>query len=470
MDQYLALIPEFIVLTAAIAALFATLFGGDRAAAILGAFASLGAAAVVWVVPAPGAILGGMLELGPETPGLMLRSMLPALTAIFLAWVVARGWAGIRAREGVSLALFVTLGSMLLVSTRDIVVLYISLELSAMATYVLVGYLTTDRRSLEGALKYFLMSVLTSMFFAYGLSFVYGMNGTTAYQPLRVAGPEWLGTVVAVFVLFGMLAKIAAVPFHYWSPDATAGAPSTSAAFISSVAKVAPMWALVRFLAEVFPDVAGLDAALLISAVLSIALGTFAALPQTDVRRLVAYSGIANIGYALLAVSAGTAEGYAGAIFYVFAYALASLGLMLVVAQEGATLTDVAGLVKRRPYAAWAAVVFLFSIIGFPPFIGFYGKLAAFSAALNAGHVWAVVWAVLFSVIAGGYAFKVIRAMFTPGESAPEMVERSSLEESSAYRQYPVLAGAVILLLAALVLGLGLATEPVVALFEATLL
>lgn len=470
MDQYLALIPEFIVLSAAIAALFATLFGGDRAAAILGAFAAALAAAVVWTIPEPVNAFSGMLDLRQGSAALVLRSAIPALTAVFLVWIAARGWAGVRAREGVSLVLFATLGSMLLVSANDLVSLFIALELSAMSTYVLVGYSKEDRRSLEGALKYFLMSVLTSLVMAYGLSFVYGVSGTTLFQPLPAQEPAWLGTVIGVLVLVGLLAKIAAVPFHYWSPDATAGAPTTSAAFVSSIAKIAPMWALVRVLAEILGEAPGIDAALLAAAVASIVLGTLAALPQDDARRLVAYSGIANIGYALLAVSAGTPQGYASAVFYIFAYALASLGLLLVVAQEGATLQDVAGLVKRRPYAAWTAVAFLFSIIGFPPFIGFYGKLAAFSAALHAGHAWAVVVAVIFSVIAGGYAFKMIRAMFTPGESAPEMVERPSLEESSAYRQYPVLAASVILVIAALTLGLGLVTEPVVALFEATLL
>jgi NADH-quinone oxidoreductase subunit N len=143
------------------------------------------------------------------------------------------------------------------------------------------------------------------------------------------------------------------------------------------------------------------------------------------------------------------------------AYALGALGLLLVVAQEGATLQDVAGLVKRRPYAAWTSVIFLFSIIGFPPFVGFYGKLAVFSAAYNAGHVWAVVAAILMSVVAGGYAFNVIRAMFTPGEGAPAEVEWHPLESRTEYPQAPAVAATTILVLGALTLGLGLWVEPV---------
>ncbi len=470
MEQYLALIPEFLICIAALLALFATLLGSDRAASVIGALFSFAAAVVVWMVPTPADAFFGLLDFTLGSAALILRSVIPALTGLFCCWTIARGWAGVRAREGVALALFSTLGSMLLVSANDLITLFISLELATMPVYVLIGYLHEDRRSLEGALKYFLLSVVTSMIMAYGFSFVYGINGTTLFQPLAVQGSSWTATLVGVLVLMGFLGKLGAVPFHYWVPDATAGAPTASAAFVSSIAKIAPMWALVRILAEIFPDVPGLHFAIMVAAVVSIALGTFVALPQSDLRRLLAYSGIANVGYALFAVGAGTAAGYASALFYMFAYAIGALGLFLVVAQEGATLQDVAGLIKRRAYAAWAAVGFIFSIIGFPPFAGFYGKLGALSAALHAGYTWAVVIAVLFSVVAGGYGFRIIRAMFTPGENAPEMVDRPSLEESTEYRQFPALAAAVILVTVALVLAAGLASEPILQLFEAALL
>jgi NADH-quinone oxidoreductase subunit N len=313
------------------------------------------------------------------------------------------------------------------------------------------------------------MSVLTSLVMAYGLSFVYGLNGTTAYQPLNVEGSAWAGVAVSVLVVTGFLAKMTAAPFHFWAPDASEGAPSVSVAFVGAVAKVAPLYAMVRVLSEVLPVSDGLSNVILISAVVSIPLGILAALPQNDVRRLVAYSGIANAGYMMLGISAATSAGYASAVFLVFVYALCAMGLMLVVAQEGSTLQDLAGLVKRRPVAAWSAVSLLFSIIGFPPMVGFYGKIGVLSAAYTAGYFLPTLLAVLMSVVAGGYAFGVIRAMFTPGEGAPLEVERPSLDEMTAYPQWPVAAGGVIVTLAFLSLALGIVAEPLINLLQASL-
>ena len=157
-------------------------------------------------------------------------------------------------------------------------------------------------------------------------------------------------------------------------------------------------------------------------------------------------------------------------IFFIVVYALGVLGLLLVFAQEGPELQDVAGLVKRRTYAAWCTVAFLFSLIGFPPMVGFFGKLAVFSAAYHAGHMLAIVVAILMSVVSAGWAFNIIRAMFTPGEGAPAVVERPSLEASSAYRQIPVLAASVIFVLMLLVLGLGVVAQPLVHLLSVGLL
>ncbi len=469
MQPYLVLVPEILVLVAALAALFADLLGGDRVAAILGALATAAAAVAVWLVPVPESLFGSMLTFSGGTTGLMLRSGIAVLTSLFLVWVAARGWAGVRAREAVALTLFSTLGSLLLVSANDLVAMFLCLELSTMPAYVLMGYSAEDRKSLEGALKYFLMSVLTSLVMAYGLSYVYGMNQGTGYSQLQVAGPAWLGVVVSVLVLTGFLAKLTGAPFHFWSPDAYEGAPSASVAFVAAVSKIAPMYAMVRLMAEVLPASPALSRILLISAVISIPLGIFAALVQTDLRRMVAYSGISMVGYALLGASAATPSGYAAAVFLIVVYAISVLGLMLVVAQEGGTFADVAGLVKRRPVEAWATVVYLFSIIGFPPMVGFYGKLGVLSAAYRAGYFIPVVIGVLMSVVAGGYAFAVIRAMFTPGEGAPVETGDPMLEQTTDYPQSPRAAAAVIVTLAALTVGLGLVADPLLNLLQTSL-
>ena len=469
MQQYAVLIPELIVLVAALVALFADLLGGDRVAAMVGAAAAAMAAVVVWLVPVPEALFGSMLTFTHGTTTLMLRSGIAGLTSLFLLWVAARGWAGVRAREAVALTLFSTVGSMLLISASDLVTLFLCLELATMPAYVLMGYSAEDKRSLEGALKYFLMSVLTSLVMAYGLSFVFGMNQHTSYSPLQVAGPAWLGVAVSVLVLVGFLSKMTAAPFHYWVPDANEGAPSASVAFVAAISKIAPVYAMVRLLAEVLPTSDGLSRVVMICAVVSIPLGIFAALVQTDVRRMVAYSGISMAGYMMLGVAAATPAGYASAVFLVAVYAVSVLGLMLVVAQEGGTFADIAGLVKRRPVAAWSAVVYLFSIIGFPPMVGFYGKLGVLSAAYRAGYFIPVLIAVLMSVVAGGYAFAVIRAMFTPGEGAPEETGIPAPVDATEYPQAPALAGTVIVVLAGLSLGLGLIAEPLISLLQASL-
>jgi NADH-quinone oxidoreductase subunit N len=461
MQPYLALSPEALLAVAAVVVLFAEFFGGDRAAAVVGTVAAALAAALVWAFPAPVTMLGGMLHFGSGIAAATMRSSIAALLALFLLWVVARGWAGFNAREGVSLALFSTVGGMLLVSANDLVMLFVALELSTLPAYVLIGYAREDRRGLEGALKYFLLSMLTSLLMAYGLSFVFGLNGTTIYQALP-ASAGGLGLIAGLLVAAGFLAKTTAMPFQFWSPDAYAGSSLTSVAFVSAIAKMGPVWAFARFFMVVLPGAKELLFVLLISSVASMILGNIVAIIQSDTRRIIAYSGIGNIGYMLLGISAGSTEGYGAAIFFVVVYAVCVVGQMLVFAQEGPMLADLAGLVHRRPYAAWASVGFLFSLIGFPPMVGFFGKLAVFSAAYRAGNAWAVVVAILVSVISAGYAFNILRAMFTPGEGAPEDVERPMLEEITTYRQFPVLAASVILVLTFLVIGLGIVAQPLV--------
>jgi NADH-quinone oxidoreductase subunit N len=469
MQQYLALSPEALLAVAALVVLFAELYGGDRMAAVVGSVAAAVATALIWIFPAPPEMLGGMLDFGTGAATATVRSSITGLTALLLIWVVARGWGGEKAREGVSLVLFATVGGMLLVSASDLVMLFMAIELATLPSYVLIGYARNDRLGLEGALKYFLFSMLTSLILAYGPSFVFGLSGTTAYTPLPASAGA-LGLFSGLLIAAGFLAKVTAVPFHFWSPDAYEGSSPTSVAYVSAIAKIGPMWAFARFFGEVMPGVEGLLFAVLIASVASMLVGNFVALVQSDTRRLVAYSGIANVGYMLLGIASGSSAGMASAVFYVVVYAVGVLGLMLVIAQEGPGMADIAGLVRRRPYAAWSSVGFLFSIIGFPPLVGFFGKFAVFSAAYNAGYLWAVVVGILTSVVAAGYAFNILRAMFTPGESAPEEIIRPSMEESSAYRQHPVLAASIILALALTVVGLGLIADPLVRMLDVGLL
>jgi NADH-quinone oxidoreductase subunit N len=321
---------------------------------------------------------------------------------------------------------------MLLVAANDLVTLYMALELSTMPAYVLVGFSRRDARGLEGALKYFLLSLLTSLVMAYGLSLLFGFSGTTAYEGLTLAGTGNLGAFIAVFVVVGFLAKLSAAPFHYWTPDAYEGATPHAVAFVSTVPKVAGLVAMVRLVSVIAPDVPGVSAALWIAAAASMVLGNLGAFPQTDIRRLMAYSGIAHTGYLFMGLAAGTEIGASAAVVYAVAYAVPSLGAMLVFAEHGTSIEELSGLASRRPWAAWTVVAFFLSLVGIPPMVGFFGKLWLFGAALDAGLVGLVVLAVLVSVASLGYYFRVVRVMFLEEESGEARVPRASYVAATA--------------------------------------
>ncbi len=414
MGSLALILPEAVVLLAAVVALF--LGGpedrGSRAAAWLGAGAcTLAAFAAWWVGTGRVRPFGTMLTV--DTVAQFSRIATLLLAAVFLVWLAGKGMgAAGRVREASALALLSVLGCMLLSSATDYVVMFLALETATMPAYVLAGFDKGDERGLEGAMKYFLLSMVTSLVLLYGVSLVIGLTGSTA---ISVDGMGLQGAIPALagaFVLAGLLAKVSAAPFHYWTPDAYAGAPVASVAFISAVPKVAGVVAVVR-VAEVFAvPVPGLAAALGALAVLSMLLGNLAAYPQRDLRRLMAYSGVAHAGYLLIGVATGTVAGGRAAVVYALMYAVPSMGVMFVAADAGTRLEDVAGLARRRPALAWAAVVFLVSLVGVPPLAGFFGKLYLFGAALDEGLTYLVVAGVVTSALSAGYYFRVVKAAF----------------------------------------------------------
>jgi NADH-quinone oxidoreductase subunit N len=264
---------------------------------------------------------------------------------------------------------------------------------------------------LEGALKYFLLSMVATALFLYGLSFVIGMSGSTSIAAARLQ-PGLVGAVAAAFIAAGLLAKLSAAPFQWWAPDAYAGAPAASVAFVSAVPKVAGLVAFARVVLVIAPQTPALPLLLAGAAALSMLLGNLAAYPQTDVRRLMAYSGIAHAGYLLVGLSAGGQAGARAALFYAIAYAVPSMGVMLVAAGVGNTLGEFRGLASRRPWLAWATVLMLVSLVGIPPLAGFTGKLFLFTAAMGAGLVPLPAFAVLMSAVSAGFYFRIVRAMF----------------------------------------------------------
>lgn len=475
MTGYLQLLPEALVLLAALAALFADrLPGRDRTAAYAAAGCAGAAAVLVAWGGAPGgaggALFGGMLV--ADGPARLVRTAVPALAGLWALWLAGREvGGGERSREAISLALFSAAGGMLLAMSRDLITLYMALELSTMPAYVMVGYRRDDIRGLEGALKYFLMSMLTSLVMMYGLSFVYGISGTTMIADISLDGAGSLGLVAALLTLTGLFAKLSAAPFHFWAPDAYAGASPASVAFVSTVPKIAGAIVTVRLVAALAPGVPQLAGVLAAVAVASMLLGNLAALTQTDMRRLIAYSGVAHSGYLLMGVSAaalaagGSASvgsaavlgslGAAAAVFYAVAYSVPSLAVMLPVAEEGdGSLDSLAGLATRRPAVAWAMVVWLVSLIGIPPLAGFFGKLTLFSAAIQTDLTWLAVIAVATSVLSAAYYFRIIHAMFLAErpEAAPES---GSVAAGAPSRSAASSAAIAIAVVATFALGIG---------------
>jgi len=434
MPGYWQLLPEVLVLAGAIVALFGELVPGkDRGAVLVGSALSAVAALLAAFGGLADPLFGGMLV--ADGPARFIRVGVAGLTAVWLLWLSGRGVTGERSREAAALAMFSASGGMLLAMSADLITLYMALELSTMPAYVLMGYRRGDIRGLEGALKYFLLSLTTSLIMLYGLSFVYGISGETLFSRIDLSGAGTIALVAAVLTLVGLFAKMSAAPFHYWTPDAYEGAPASSVAFVSAVPKVAGTAAMVRLVQVLDTGTPYLPLVLGVVAAVSMVLGNLAALTQQDVRRLMAYSGVAHSGYLLMGLAAGAylgdlgrpGFGFGAAVLYAVAYAVPSMAVMLVAAEEGTQVTSLARLASRRAPAAWALVVWLLSLIGIPPLAGFFGKLYLFGSALDAGQVWLVVIAVLMSVVSAGYYFRLIREAFLGTcDTQPATLSRST--------------------------------------------
>lgn len=449
-------IPEFLLLAGAFVALFAEkIFARSGAGALSAAvFALAAAAAAVVIGVRPPAFAGGQLVL--DHVAVTVRVAIGVLSAVYLLWLAARGTGSERSREAAALVLLSGVGGMLMCAASDLMVLFISIELATMPAYILMGYRRDDARALEGSLKYFLLSMTTSLVMLYGFSFVFGIAGSTSF-PVIAGAPSagLLGSFAAVFVFVGLFAKMSAAPFHFWAPDAYAGAPAASVAFVSTVPKLAGTVVMVRLAAILMPGVPALPAIFVVASVASMLLGNLAAFPQSDIRRLMAYSGVAHTGYTLLALTAGTPAGYAAAVFYTLAYAVPSMAVMLIAAEEGTALDDFSGLATRRPAVAWVSVVFLLSLVGVPPMVGMFGKLMIFTAALEAGQMALVVIAVLMSVVSAGYYFRILRAAFFTEGVCESHVSPSKI------------AASAVGLLAVATLALGVFAGPLLALLGA---
>jgi NADH-quinone oxidoreductase subunit N len=327
--------------------------------------------------------------------------------------------------EYYSLILFSTLGMMIMASAGDLIALYLGLELMALSTYVLAGFLRQDAKSNEAALKYFLLGAFSSAFLLYGISIVYGLTGTTDLRAIAAFISEkglagnfsLLLSVIFLIVAFGF--KIAAAPFHMWAPDVYEGAPTSITAFMSVGPKAAGFAVLGRVFMIAFISVKVDWAAILIPvSILTMAVGNIVALSQTNIKRMLAYSSIAHAGYALLGIIAANNEGLAAMMTYLMIYAFMNVGAFAVIIMlrsegfKGESIYDYEGLSKTHPLAALLMLIFMFSLTGIPPTAGFIGKLYLFMSAVNAGYTWLVVVAVIFSAISAYFYLRIVMYMY----------------------------------------------------------
>ena len=330
-----------------------------------------------------------------------------------------------RKGEYYGLMAFACVGMMILASATDLIVLYLGLELMALSIYCLVGLMKKEKRASEAAIKYLLLGAFASCLYLFGLSYVYGISGTTdmiaiskamASQKLFTNPAFMLG---AGLIIISFAFKVAAAPFHMWTPDAYEGAMTPVTAFMSIGPKAAGFAALGRVIMQTF-SVAHQDVVwpILIMAFLTMAIGNITALCQKSVKRMLAYSSIAHAGYALLGFLPGTASGISATMNYLFIYLFMNMGAFAIVillqkrGVAGELLEDYRGLAKNHPLPAALMLAFMFALTGIPPTAGFIGKFNLFMAVLNAGYTWIVIFAVLFSAISAYFYLRVITYMY----------------------------------------------------------
>jgi NADH-quinone oxidoreductase subunit N len=319
------------------------------------------------------------------------------------------------------LVLLSTLGMMILISAGDLIMLYLGLELMSLALYVVAASNRDDAKSTEAGLKYFVLGALSSGMLLYGASLIYGFTGTVSFAGIAVAAKTGsIGIVFGiVFLLAGLCFKVSAVPFHMWTPDVYEGAPTPVTAFFASAPKVAAMAVFTRVALTAFPGIVSQWQQIVVFvSIASMALGSFAAIGQKNIKRLMAYSSIGHMGFALVGLAAGTAEGAQGVLVYIAIYVAMTLGSFSVIlamkrnGQHVEKISDFSGLSRTNPLLAFFFAMLLFSLAGVPPLAGFFGKFYVFVAAIKAGLFTLSVIGVLTSVIGAYYYLSIVKVMY----------------------------------------------------------
>jgi len=427
MGRFAPLLPEIILSLGGLVLMMAAAFAGRRGTAAINwlAVALLGVATI--------ALIGPPSHAGPIFDGLVSADLFASFgkavmfPAAAVAIIAAHGWferGAEHASEYAVLILFAAVGMSVMVSATSLISLYVGLELNSLAGYVLASYRRRDERSAEAGLKYFVLGALASGILLYGISLLYGFTGTTSFTGIASAfgrGAPTLGLLFGlVFLLAGLAFKISAVPFHMWTPDVYEGAPTPVTTFFATAPKVAAVLLAVRVCVEALgPATDAWRQIVIFAALASIFLGAVAAYGQTNIKRLLAYSSINNVGFALIGLAAGTPKGASAVLFYMTVYVVMTAGAFLCVlwmrdadGEPIETIASLSGLSQTRPAFAAAFAIFMFSLAGVPPLFGFWPKLLVFNAAVSAGYVALAVAGILGAVIGAYYYLKIVKVMY----------------------------------------------------------
>jgi NADH-quinone oxidoreductase subunit N len=426
-NSLLLTLPEIILTLAALALMMAAAWMGDKSARLLTwlAVAALGGAAFA----VPGVVGPG----GTAFDGLFIGDSFAAFSKILIyiaaaaSLIAASSWFsrdGDYRAEYPVLVLLSAVGMGMMASAGDLLTLYVGLELQSLSAYVLASFQRKDNRSAEAGLKYFVLGALASGILLYGVSLLYGFTGSTLFGDISAAmsrdGVSTGELFGLVFVMAGIAFKVSAVPFHMWTPDVYEGAPTPVTAFFASAPKVAAMALLTRVAIEgMGPATFEWRQIVIFMALASTVLGGVAAIGQPNIKRLLAYSSINNVGFALIGLAAANPSGVASVLFYMAVYVVMTIGTFLIVLRmrdaEGRpveTIASLSGLSRTRPLLAAAMAMFMFSLAGIPPLMGFWPKFYVFAAAVEADLTWLAAVGIATSVIGAYYYLKIIKTMY----------------------------------------------------------
>ncbi len=427
----LVLLPELILAIGAMALLLTGAIGGDKTGPVI-SWGAIGLVAASGVAVVTGSDAVAFHDAFVSDGFARFAKVLILLGAALSILLAEEFFARIKlARfELPVLMLIATLGMMLMVSSASYLSLYMGLELQSLSLYVLASFNRDHLRSTEAGLKYFVLGALSSGMLLYGISLIYGFTGSTSFAAIATVtagGGAALGVIFGiVFLIAGLAFKVSAVPFHMWTPDVYEGAPTPITAYFASAAKVAALCLFLRAILAPFPDLIHQWRQIVVFiSVLSMILGAVAAIGQTNIKRLMAYSSIGHMGYALLGLAAGTALGARGVLIYLAIYVFTTLGVFAAIqamrrkGEAVETIADLAGLARTQPVLALVFALLFFSLAGVPPLAGFFGKFYVFLAAIEAGLVAPAVLGVLASAIGLVYYLRLVKIMYFDEPAAP---------------------------------------------------